>query len=149
VTSPAVRAAVYTVFAARWIARWMIGAALVFAGLCAVYVAGVCVDYAEPWYDHNVIRQLASAPRRTAPWADLSEQAGAVFPDGTTYRAPVALLHANGFSCHEGEAEAQQTLSCRREPHMPFCAGSYTVEPGFDRDERVSNRRASSYIVCV
>ena len=53
-TSPAVRAAVYTVFAARWIARWMIGAALAFAALCLVYVAGVCVYYAEPWYDHDV-----------------------------------------------------------------------------------------------
>jgi hypothetical protein len=148
VISPAVRAAVYAVFAARWIARWMVNAALVLAGLCVVYVLAIWVYYAEPWYDHDVIRQLASAPR-IAPWGDASEQAAAIFPDGTTYRAPVALLSANGFSCHEGEAEAQQTLSCRREPHLPLCAGSYTVELGFDRDERVTNRRASYSLVCV
>jgi hypothetical protein len=149
VTSPAVRAAVYTVFAARWISRWMVNSALVFAGLCVVYVAGVCVYYVEPWYDHDMIRQL-SAPGRAAQLVDVSEQAAAIFPDGTTYHAAAALLRANGFSCHDTQAEAQQiTVSCRREPHVPLCAESYTVELSFDRAEHMTDRKASSYYVCL
>jgi hypothetical protein len=123
VTSPAVRAAVYTVFAARRIARWMIGAALVLAGLCVLYVVGLWLYYTEPWYDHDVIRQRASAPR-TAPWADLSDQAAAILPDGTTYRAAVALLRANSSTCNEAAVDAQQiTLKLRARAACAFMRG--------------------------
>jgi hypothetical protein len=98
VTSPTVRAAVYTVFAACFIARSMAGAALRFAKLCVAYGAGACVYAAAPRYDHDVIRQR-SAPGRAAPLVDVSEQAAATFPDGT---------HA-AFSRHAAQVETLQT----------------------------------------
>jgi hypothetical protein len=123
VTSPAVRAAVYTVFAARFIARSMVGAALGFAGLCVVYGAGACVCYAAPCYDHDGIRQR-SAARRAAQLVDVSQQAAATFRDGT---------HA-AFSRHAAQVETlQTTLSCRRGPHAPLRAESSTVELSVDR----------------
>ena len=69
-TSPTVRAAVNTVFAACFIARSMVGAALRFAGLCVAYGAGACVYCAAPWYDHDVIRQR-SAPAPAAQLVDV------------------------------------------------------------------------------
>jgi hypothetical protein len=42
-TAPAVRAAVYLVFATRWIVQWTIWAVAALIGLWAIYIAGMWV----------------------------------------------------------------------------------------------------------
>jgi hypothetical protein len=148
VTSPAARAAVYLVFGTRWIARWTLGAALGAIALGLVYVLVVLIHSAEPWYDREVMERLAGGPADGLT-RDASDRAAEVFPDGMTRAAAVSLLHANGFSCSEIADAARARLTCRREPHLILCAGTYTVELGFNHDGRVADRKASVYAVCV
>ena len=148
-TSPAVRGAVYTVFAARWIARWTLGVFLVALALVVIYVLGASLYYWEPWYDRDVMERLAGGPANGLT-RDASAQAAEILPDGMTRAAAVALLHANGFSCAESASDAgQNRLTCARAPHLIFCAATYTVELGFDPVGRVAARRASVYAVCL
>ena len=150
-SSAAVRSAVYMVFAIRWIGQWTRRILVVLIGLLGIYILSVWVYCAEPWYDRAVIRQLARIPHM-APQEDLSEQAARTFPNGMPRHAAMALLHSNGFACdgHENESVGgAHRLLCRREPHVLLCAARYTVELGFDEKERVNDRSANSYIVCL
>jgi hypothetical protein len=130
----------------RW-ATYTVGALI---GLVGISIMGIWVYYdAEPWYDRTVIRQLVSGPR-SAPWADTSSEAEKIFPNGMPRGTAATLLQANGFVCEgaKSESDGVHRLSCRRETQAFLCLDRYTVEIGFDGEERVKDRRASVYSAC-
>jgi hypothetical protein len=149
VTTPAVRAAVYALFATRWIVHWAIGAVFALMGLFVVYHAGVWAYYAQPWYNQDVIRQLGSGPR-TAPWGDVSDRAVELFPDGMSGDVAITLLRRNGFSCNTAvEASSDEGFICHRKAYTLVCNTDYDVELLLDQNRNVVGRKAKFYGACM
>jgi hypothetical protein len=148
VTAPAVRAAVYLVFATRWIVQWTIWAVLALIGLWASYIAGMWVYAAQPWYDQDVTRQLARVPR-TAPWEYVSDLAAAIFPDGMSAEAAVALLRRNGFSCAKPvEQSSDEGFTCHRKTYDLMCNTDYYVDLVLSHSRNIVGRKARTYVAC-
>jgi hypothetical protein len=148
VTAPAVRAAVYLVFATRWIVQWTIGAVMALIGLCAIYIVGMWVYSAQPWYDDDVTRQLGGGPH-TAPWGDVSDRAVALFPDGMSAEAALALFQKNGFSCTQPfVASSDESFTCHRTKHDLVCTTDYDVDLVLDNSRNIVGRRARFYEAC-
>jgi hypothetical protein len=150
VTAPAVRAAVYLVFATRWIVQWTIWAVVALIGLLAIYIAGMWVYSEQPWYDNDVVHQLTNNPH-TTPWAeDVSNLAVALFPDGMSAEAALALLRKNGFSCTKAaEPSSGEGFACHRTTHVLPCNNYYDIELLLDPRRNIVGRKAQFHQACL
>jgi hypothetical protein len=148
-TAPAVRAAVYLVFATRLIVQWTIWAVVALIGLWAIYIAGMWVCSAQPWYDNEVVLQLTNSPH-AAPWEDVSDQAAELFPDGTKAEAALALLRKNGFSCTKAAARSSdEGIACHLTTHVLVCNNDYDIELLLDHSRNIVGRKARFYEACL
>jgi hypothetical protein len=149
VTAPAVRAAVYLVFATRWIVQWTIWAIVALIGLLVICIAGMWVYSAQPWYANDVVHQLTNNPH-TAPWEDVSDRAAALFPDGTSAEAALVLLRRNGFSYTKiAELSPDEGFACHRTTHVLVCNNDYDIEVRLDHNRNIVGRKARFYEACL
>jgi hypothetical protein len=150
VTAPAVRAAVYLVFATRWIVQWTIWAVVALIGLLVIYIAGMWVYAAQPWYDNDVVHQLTNNPH-TTPWAeDVSNLAAELFPNGMSAEAALALLRKNGFSCTKAaEPSSEEGVACHRAKQVFVCINYYDIELLLDHRRNIAGRKAEFHEACL